>query len=123
MASLESPQIQVLVDSVQDREERQQARGEQKPLLGTNNTRYGASLCSIRCCIKSKSDIFILCWEIFITLTYGYVVEFALAAATSIPYLQVDYKHEGGQLQIYATSFFCSTRNPLSFLPAHWMPG
>ena len=105
---LESPRIQVLAHSVRDREERRQARGEQKPLLGTNNRRHRASLCSTRCCIKSKSALLILCWEILITLTYGYVVEFGLAAATSIPYLSADhmYKHEGGQLQIYATSFF-----------------
>ena len=104
MASIESPQIQALVDSVGDRKERRQVRGEQRPLLGTNKRRNAARVCLKRCCIKSKSALLILCWQTFITLTYGYVVEFALAAATDIPYLW-NYKHEG-QLQIYATTFF-----------------
>ena len=104
MASLESPQIQVLVDSVGDREERRQVRGEQRPLLGTNRRRCWVGSCLRRRCIKSKSALLILCWKIFVTLTYGYVIEFGLVAATDIPYLWVD-KPEG-QLQIYATTFF-----------------
>ena len=79
--------MQVLVESVGDREERQQVRGEQRPLLGANKRRYGTGLFTKRCCIKSKSAVLILFWQLFITLTYGYVVEFGLAAATSIPYL------------------------------------
>ena len=94
----------MLVDSVGDREERRQVRGEQRPLLGTNRRRCWVGSCLRRRCIKSKSALLILCWKIFVTLTYGYVIEFGLVAATDIPYLWVD-KPEG-QLQIYATTFF-----------------
>ena len=106
MASLESPQIQVLVDSVQDREERQEVRGEQTPLMGTNKKKNRIGQGLKRCCIKSKSALLILCWEILITLTYGYLIEFGSIAATGVPHLRPDYKHGHGQLQIYATSFF-----------------
>ena len=88
MASLESPQIRVLVDSMQDRDERQGTRREQRPLLATTNRRHGARLHFTRCCIKSKSALLILCWQLFFTLTYGYVVEFGLDVATGIPYLK-----------------------------------
>ena len=104
MASLESPQIQVLVDSVRDRDERQQVRGERTPLLGTNKRRHGVGLCLKRCCITSKSALLILCWKMLITLTYGYVYEFGSVLATDIPSLRSDRHH--GQLQTYATSFF-----------------
>ena len=105
MASLESPHIQVLVNNVGDREERQQVRGEQRPLLVTRNRgTYGATFFMRRCCIVSKSALFVLFWQLFITLTYGYVLEFGLVAATSIPYLW-NYQH-AGQFQVYATTIF-----------------
>ena len=108
MASLESPQIQVLVDSVQDREERQQVREEQRRLLNTNNRRQGAGFCLKRSCIKSKPALLILCWEMFINLGYGYVVELGSLAATGFLYLSAEYEfyNRQSQLQIFAPSFF-----------------
>ena len=102
MASLENPQIQVLVDSVGDREERRQIRGEQRSLLNTKNRRHGAGFCLKRSCIKSKSALLILLWEVFINLVYGYVVELGSLAATGFIYQW----SESSQLQIYATSYF-----------------
>jgi peptide/histidine transporter 3/4 len=98
--------MQVLRNSIGDGEERQQDRGEQRPLLGTTSKRgrYVARLFLKKCCIRSKSALLILFWQLFITFTYGYVLEFGLVAATSIPYLwnyqQVD------QFQVYATTLF-----------------
>ena len=108
MASLESPQIQVLVDSVGDREERRQVRGEQRPLLNTNNRRRGAEFCLKRSCIKSKSALLILCWEMFINLVYGYVVELGSFAGTGFIYQSMEHAIYNGhsQFQTYATSFF-----------------
>ena len=108
MASLESPQIQVLVDSVGDREERRQVRGEQRLLLNTNNRRHQAEFCLKISCIKSKSALLILCGEMFINLVYGHAVALGSFAATGFLHQSVEHAIYNGhsQLQIYATSFF-----------------
>ena len=63
MATLESTQIQVLVDSIQDRDEpcNEQVRGEQTPLLGTTQRRYGMGLKLRRCCVESKAALLSYC--------------------------------------------------------------
>ena len=108
MASLECSHIQVLVDGVQDRGGRQQDtdRGEEKPLLGTNKRTNMVRLGLKRCCLKSKSAILILCWQMFITLSYGYVIEFGSISATGVPHPRPDYRHGHGQFQLYAAPFF-----------------
>ena len=85
MASLASPQIQVLVDSLRDTcRHEQQTQGEQRPLLGTDNRWHHRTQYLKRCCIKSKSALLILCWETLVTLTFGYGVEFASVFATDL---------------------------------------
>ena len=104
MASLGSPQIQVLVDSADDGDKEQQLRETRMPLLSTNKRRNGVRLCLKRRCIKSKSVLLILCWEILVTLIYGYAYEFGLVFATDIHML--NEKLENYTSQLSYMSFF-----------------
>ena len=106
MATLENTQIRVLVDRVQDRDEphnEQQVRGEQTPLLGTTQRRYGRRLKSRHCCVKSKAALLVLCWNALITLLVGYIIEYGTVLATVINYAAIIYTNE---LQTYAPAIF-----------------
>ena len=104
MATSESTQIQVLVDSVQDRDEpcnEQQVRGEQTPLLGSTQRRYGMRLKLRCCCVKSKAALLILCWNSLVTILAGYALEYGSMIATV-----ADYMPHANQLQTLAPAFF-----------------
>ena len=117
MATLENTQIRVLVDSVQDRDEphnEQQVRGEQTPLLGTTQRRYGKRLKSRRCCVKSKAALLVLCWNLLVTLLVGHVIEYGSVLATALNYVYIPHINE---LQIYAPAVFGSLALLYLFYP------
>ena len=106
MATLESTQIRVLVDSVQDKDEplnqQQQVRGEETPLLGTTHRRYGMGLKSRRCCVKSKAALLVLCWNALVTILVGYVFEYGSMLATVADYIMP----HANELQTLAPAYF-----------------
>ena len=107
MATLESTQIRVLVDSVQDRDDphnEQQVRGEQTPLLGTTQRRYGRRLKQRRCCVKSKAALLVLCWNALVTLSVGYGFEYGSVLATVTNY--TNYIPHANGLQTFAPLYF-----------------
>ena len=121
MATLESSQIQVLVDSVKDRDEPRydqqlQVRGELTPLLGTTQRWYGMRLKSRRCCVKSKAALLVLCWNALINLLVGYILEYGSMAATVSDKIIIPYPDE---FRTYALVFF----GFLALLPSGWMSG
>ena len=107
MATLESTQIRVLVDSVQDTDEPHTCNedGEQTLLLGTIHRRYGfKSKFSRSCCIKSKAALSILFWNALISILVGFYLEFGSIFATDKNLLYLPYYTQG--LQIYAPFWF-----------------
>ena len=87
MVTLESTQIRVLVDSVQDRDRdepcNEQSTREQMPLLGTTQRR---KLKLKSCCIKSKAAMLVLTWNVLVAVSIGYVLEYGSVLATVIEY-------------------------------------
>ena len=115
MATLERAQIRVLVDSVQDRDEprnEQQVRGEQTPLLGTTQRRYGMRLKSRRCCVKSKAALLVLCWNALVTIFVGYPLEYGSMIVTATVY--VKYISKANALHTYAPIYYGSLPSSIS---------
>ena len=107
MVTLESTQIRVLVDSVQDRDRdephNEQHIGEERtPLLGTTRTRMGMGLKPRNCCVKSKAALLVMFWNTLVTITIGYVLEYGSVLATVLNYFYTP----NDQLQTYAPAFF-----------------
>ena len=94
MATLESTQIRVLVDSIRDRKfnrdephNEQDVREEQTPLLGA--AQRGIGLQARSSCVKSKAALLVLCWNALITILVGYFLEYITVLATAadfVPY-------------------------------------
>ena len=114
MAKVESPQIQVLVDSVRDRGEchpcNVQQATEQTPLLRTSHRRnaFGSSKSKLRsaCCVRSRAALAIICWNGLVSLYIGYMFEFAAILATDISHMIWIYLPNTKELQTYAPAFF-----------------
>lgn len=106
MATLESTQIRVLVDSVQDRDgdepHNEQDVREEQTLLGITQT-LRRTVPEARCsCMKSKSVILVLFWNTLISIIVGYILEYGLVLATAadfVPYYEY-------RVEIYAPGIF-----------------
>ena len=101
MATLTSTQTQVLVGSVEDRDRdeprsKQYVREEWTPLLRTTQRRMGLKV--INCCVKSKAALLVLCWNVLVTTSAGYILEYGSVLANFPPYAK--------ELQVYAPMFF-----------------
>ena len=106
MAILEGTQIRVLVDSVQDRDEphnEQQVKGEQTPLIGTTQKRYGMRLKSRHCCVKSKAALLVLCWKLLVIVLVGYILEYGSILA--ILHVTDNFLLQNNELQTLAPAF------------------
>ena len=107
MATLDSTQIRVLVDSVQDRGidescNGQHTREEGTPLL---KTAQQWKLKSRNCYVKSKAAILVLCWNTLVTIFVGYILEYGSVLATVFDYNFI-IDSQVNQLLTYAPGFF-----------------
>ena len=71
---------------------------ERTPLLKTTPWR---KLRPRSCCIRSKAALLVLCWNILVTVSVGYILEYGLVLATA-----ADYTPYANKLQTYAPVFF-----------------
>ena len=120
MATLESTQIRVLVDSVRDRDRereethnKRQIRREQTPLLGTTQ---GRKLKLSGCCVKSKAAMLILIWNALVTVMIGYVLECGSVFATVVEYPIFETRY-ASELQTFAPAYFGSLALLYLFYP------
>ena len=107
MATLESTQIRVLVDSIRDRDreelcKEQHIRGERTPVLGIGQWRR---LPPRGCCVKSKAALLVLSWNTLVTVFVGFILEYGSVLATVDDYMFVNNKR-ANQLQVYAPAYF-----------------
>ena len=105
MMTMERSQIRVLVDSAKDTDEfhnEQLLGGEQTTLLRTTHRSYRIKVKSRSWCVKSKAALLVLCWNAFVTMSVGYVLESGSVLATAVGYSKV----HTNELQTFAPAFF-----------------